>query len=65
MTQCCNDFGKCTQGFDCPVRKQKTMADTLCKAEIYENDHGKFIELIAWLALISSFGLLIITWRFL
>ena len=23
MTQCCNDFGNCTQGRDCPVRKQR------------------------------------------
>lgn len=23
MTQCCNDFGKCDQGKDCPVRKQR------------------------------------------
>jgi hypothetical protein len=24
MTQCCNDFGNCTQGRDCPIRKQRT-----------------------------------------
>ena len=23
MTQCCNDFGNCTQGRDCPIRKQR------------------------------------------
>ena len=23
MTNCCNDFGNCTQGRDCPVRKQR------------------------------------------
>ena len=24
MTECCNDFGNCTQGRDCPIRKQRT-----------------------------------------
>jgi hypothetical protein len=23
MTECCNDFGNCTQGRDCPIRKQR------------------------------------------
>jgi hypothetical protein len=23
MTNCCNDFGNCTQGRDCPIRKQR------------------------------------------
>ena len=23
MTECCNDFGNCTQGKDCPIRKQR------------------------------------------
>lgn len=23
MTQCCNDYGNCTQGRDCPIRKQR------------------------------------------
>jgi hypothetical protein len=23
MIQCCNDFGNCTQGRDCPIRKQR------------------------------------------
>ena len=23
MTQCCNDFGNCTQGRDCPIRRQR------------------------------------------
>lgn len=23
MTNCCNDFGNCTQGKDCPIRKQR------------------------------------------
>jgi len=23
MTNCCNDFGNCTQGRDCPIRRQR------------------------------------------
>jgi hypothetical protein len=24
MTECCNENGNCTQGRDCPIRKQRT-----------------------------------------
>ena len=24
MTNCCNNYGECTQGRDCPIRKQRT-----------------------------------------
>lgn len=23
--QCCNDYGKCTQGFNCPVRESREL----------------------------------------
>ena len=36
MTQCCNDFGNCTQGRDCPVRKQR--AEETNKAYINRNN---------------------------
>jgi len=36
MTQCCNDFGNCTQGRDCPIRKQR--AEETNKAYINRNN---------------------------
>ena len=36
MTNCCNDFGNCTQGRDCPVRKQR--AEETNKAYINRNN---------------------------
>ena len=39
MTQCCNDFGNCTQGRDCPVRKQR--AEETNKAYMNRGSWGK------------------------
>ena len=36
MTNCCNDFGNCTQGRDCPIRKQR--AEETNKAYINRNN---------------------------
>jgi len=36
MTNCCNDTGTCTQGRDCPIRKQR--AEETNKAYINRNN---------------------------
>ena len=42
MTQCCNDFGNCTQGRDCPIRKQR--AEETNKAYINRGSWGKVAD---------------------
>ena len=42
MTQCCNDFGNCTQGRDCPIRKQR--AKETNKAYINRRSWGKVAD---------------------
>lgn len=42
MTQCCNDFGNCTQGRDCPVRKQR--AQETDDAYINKGSWGKVAD---------------------
>ena len=37
MTNCCNDFGNCTQGRDCPIRKQRQQEAN----DAYVNGHKK------------------------
>jgi hypothetical protein len=34
---CCNDFGNCTQGRDCPIRKQ-------CEQEVYKKFYEMNVE---------------------
>ena len=42
MTQCCNDFGNCTQGRDCPIRKQR--AQETDDAYINKGSWGKVAD---------------------
>lgn len=42
MTQCCNDFGNCTQGRDCPIRKQH--AEATNKAYIERGSWGRVTD---------------------
>ena len=63
---CCNDFGSCTQGRDCPVRKQR--AEETNKAYIqggwgrvvdpYDDITSTFKALILVIALTASITLL-------
>jgi len=59
MTECCNENGTCTQGRDCPIRKQR--AEETNKVYINRNNglepdlaeevFASVKALIAWLAL--------------
>ena len=42
MTQCCNDFGNCTQGRACPIRKQR--AEATNKAYIERGSWGRVTD---------------------
>jgi len=59
MTECCNDFGNCTQGRDCPIRKQRAKEVNDAYINGYNDAHlndpiddlaDTFKGLIAWLA---------------
>jgi len=69
MTQCCNDFGNCTQGRDCPIRKQR--AQEVNEAFInlhrgiddpYEDITSTIKGLVAWIAVVGIVGLIFLTW---
>jgi hypothetical protein len=66
MTQCCNDFGNCTQGRDCPIRKQRAketddayMSGGWGKvADPYDDITSTFKALILVIAVTASLTLL-------
>jgi hypothetical protein len=59
MTNCCDANGNCTQGRDCPIRKQRREATNRAYAEHgmvkdtdpYNDTLSTFKGLIAWLGL--------------
>jgi len=66
MTECCNDFGNCTQGRDCPIRKQliKELDDAYIRGankvdtDPYVDVVGEFRTLLA--ALLVLVGLVML-----
>jgi len=66
MTNCCNDFGNCTQGRDCPIRKQRAketdeayMSGGWGKvADPYDDVTSTFKALIAVIAVTTALTLL-------
>jgi len=66
MTQCCNDFGNCTQGRDCPIRKQRAQEtnDAYVKGFLMGQENpldditDTFKALILVIAVIGAFTLL-------
>ena len=58
----CCDYGKCTNGPDCPVRKQKVVNDFYLKAkqdsDPYIDTIGEFKTLLALLAVIAGLTML-------
>ena len=66
MTECCNDFGNCTQGRDCPIRKQRAQETNdayINQSNRLEQDHMEdiattFKELIALLAVVAALTML-------
>ena len=62
MTQCCNDFGNCTQGADCAVRKQKVVNDAYINGKRdtnpYDDTLGTFKDLVAVVIFVACITLL-------
>ena len=66
MTECCNDFGNCTQGRDCPIRKKlnKELDDAYIRGtkkvetNLYDETVGEFKSLLALLIFIVGLVML-------
>jgi hypothetical protein len=52
---CCNANGKCTQGRDCPIRKQKLLQEI---GDPYDETIGSVKGLIAFIAVTAALTLL-------
>jgi hypothetical protein len=63
MTDCCNDFGNCTQGRDCPIRKQRAQEANDAYiwgsvADPYDDVADTFKALIAVIAVTAALTLI-------
>ena len=72
MTNCCNANGNCTQGRDCPIRKQRTKAvndayiNMPTKVRAHEadddNEPSTVKALIAWVVVVAFVGIAFKMW---
>jgi hypothetical protein len=53
---CCDDYGNCRQGRDCPVRVARTFPPSILKRLLRRFFYGLFIAILGvlWLALLVA-----------
>jgi hypothetical protein len=66
---CCNDFGNCTQGRDCPIRKQRAKEVNEAFINLHRSADNPYEDvtdtvkgLIVWIAVVSITGLAFWAW---